>query len=321
MPHWIGNYQGAGLVTSETVKEGVLMVEELILVTGATGNIGRVVVDQLLAAGLRVRAAGRTVESVRGMFGQRVEAVAMDFTDEATWPGAFAGVKRMFLLRPPQLGKPKKQIVPALEYARAQGVEQVVFLSLQGAEKNKVVPHASIEAWLRTSGVDWTFVRASFFHQNLSTTHLSDIRDRDELLIPAGRGATAFVDGEDVGAVAAAELLNPAGHRNTAWTVTGHEALTYEQIARILTRELGRPIRYARPGILRYLRHARRTLGMPWGMVWVTAAIYTTARFGLADALTDTVHEVLGRDPISFAEFAHREREIWTLPAPTKENP
>ncbi|MET3948699.1 uncharacterized protein YbjT (DUF2867 family) [Arthrobacter sp. UYCu512] len=292
------------------------MAGEVILVTGATGNIGRVVVEQLLAAGQRVRAAGQTAESVKRMFGQRVEAIAFDFTDEMTWPDAFHGVQRMFLMRPPHLGKPKKQIIPALEYARARGVEQMVFLSIQGAEKNKVVPHAAIEAWLRTSGAAWTFVRASFFHQNLSTTHLTDIRDRDEIMVPAGRGVTAFVDGEDVGAVAAAALMNPAAHRNTAWTVTGNEALTYEQIARILTVELGRPIRYARPGIFRYFWHARRTLGMPWGMVFVTAAIYTTARFGLAGELTDTVQQVLGRPPISFADFTHRQHEIWN-PAPT----
>ena len=107
----------------------------------------------------------------------------------------------------------------------------------------------------------------------------------------------------------------------SAWTVTGSEALTYEQIAWILTAELGRPIRYTRPGIFRYLRHARRTLGMPWGMVLVTAAIYTTARLGLASGLTDTVHQVLGRDPISFADFVHRERDIWNPTPNGKETP
>ncbi|WP_105036415.1 NmrA family NAD(P)-binding protein [Cryobacterium aureum] len=287
------------------------MANDLILVTGATGNVGRVVVERLLAAGLRVRAAGRSTESVARIFGDRVEAVALDFTDKATWPATFAGIQRMFLLRPPHLGKPKKQMIPALEFAQQSGVEQMVFLSLQGAEKNKVVPHAAIEAWLRTSGVAWTFVRASFFDQNLSTTHLTDIRDRDEIVVPAGRGATAFVDAEDIAAIAAVALLDPSAHADTAYTVTGSEALTYQQVAQILTAELGRPIRYARPGIVRYLRHARRTLGMPWGMVLVTAAIYTTARLGMAAELTDTVRTVLGREPIRFAEFAHRERAVW----------
>ncbi|MEC5186002.1 uncharacterized protein YbjT (DUF2867 family) [Cryobacterium sp. MP_3.1] len=283
-----------------------------VLVTGATGNVGRVVVQELLDGGARVRATGRSVESVRRVFGDRVEAVALDFTDPTTWEAAFVGVQQMFLMRPPHLGKPKSQMIPALEYARDHGISQIVFLSLQGAEKNTIVPHAAIEAWLRDSGVAWTFVRASFFHQNLSTTHLTDIRDRDEIMVPARNGATAFVDVEDVGAVAAAALLDPSAHVNTAWTVTGNEAVTYAQIAEILTHELGRPIRYARPGILRYIVHARRKLGMPWGMVLVTAAIYTTARLGLAAGLTDDVRQVLGRDPVGFAVFAHRDRSVWT---------
>ncbi|MFD5601221.1 NmrA family NAD(P)-binding protein [Leucobacter sp. NPDC058333] len=287
------------------------MGEPAVLVTGATGNTGRVVVEQLLTAGRSVRAAGRTTESVRRAFGDRVEAVALDFTDESTWHDAFTGVEQMFLMRPPQLGKPKREMIPALEYARKLGITQIVFLSLQGAEKNRVVPHAAIEAWLRESGAAWTFVRASFFHQNLSTVHVSDVRDRNEIVVPAGRGATAFVDAEDVGAVAAVAILNPDDYRNTALTVTGNEALGYARIAEILSRELGRNIAYNRPGLLRYLRHARRQLGLPWGMVMVTAAIYTTARFGMAAGLTDTARTVLGRDPIGFAEFAHRERRVW----------
>ncbi|MBO0594378.1 NmrA family NAD(P)-binding protein [Nesterenkonia sp. E16_7] len=287
------------------------MTAEPILVSGATGNVGRAVVERLLQAGVRVRAAGRSVESVQAAFGDRVEAVALDFTDEATWRGAFTGVRGMFLLRPPQLGRPKTQMIPALEHARELGLSQIVFLSLQGAERNPVVPHAEIERWLRASGVSWTFVRASFFHQNLSTTHVSDIRDREEIMVPAGHGRTSFVDAEDVGAVAAAALLSPAEHKNLAWTITGDEALSYTQVAEILTAELGRPVRYSRPGALRYGLHARKRLGMPWGMVCLTIAIYTAARLGRADGISTDLSHVLGRAPRSFAEFAHRHQEVW----------
>ena len=160
--------------------------------------------------------------------------------------------------------------------------------------------------------MEWTFVRASFFHQNLYTTHVSDVRDRDAIMVPAGAGATAFVDAEDVGAVAAAALLAPAAHRNTAWTVTGPRALTYDEVAEILTGELDRPIRYARPGLISYARHARRNLGMWWGTVAVTSVIYTTARLGLAAGLSEDVRTVLGRDPIDFTQLAHRERAVWS---------
>jgi uncharacterized protein YbjT (DUF2867 family) len=282
-----------------------------VLVTGATGNVGSQTVELLLAAGVPVRAAASSVEGVRSRFGDRVEAVALDFTDPTTWEAAYSGVQRMFLMRPPHLGKPKTQMLPSLEFAKAAGVGHVVLLSLQGAEHNKVVPHHALEVWLRESGMSWTFVRAAFFMQNLTTTHLTDVRDRDTIVVPAGDGATAFVDVHDVAAVATAALLNPADHRNTAWTPTGPQALTYVEIAGILTDVLGRPISYPRPGLVRYARHARNVLRMPWGMVAVTSAIYTVARLGRAAGLTDDVLVVTGQDPVSFREFAEREAARW----------
>jgi uncharacterized protein YbjT (DUF2867 family) len=274
-----------------------------LLITGATGNVGAAVARSLAGSGADVRLASRTPRHGRTTF---------DFTTPTTWTGAFSGVESMFLVRPPALSKVERDLLPALAAAQEAGVRHVVFLSLQGADKNRVVPHAAVESWLRSSGLAWTFVRASFFAQNLSTTHAADIRDRDEILVPAGRGATAFVDVEDVGAVAAAALLDPATHARRAWTVTGPEALDYTAVAQILTAELGRPIRYPRPGLVRYARHAHSALAMPWAMVAVTSAIYTTARLGLAAGLSDDVAQVLGRDPLPFAVFAHRERAAWT---------
>lgn len=280
-----------------------------ILVTGATGNVGRVVLRILQNQGVATRAAGRAERAAAG--GGAGGAVAFDFVDPGTWTAAFRGVDSMFLMRPPALGNVRRDLLPAVAAARDAGVRQIVFLSLPGAAWNKVVPHAAVESWLRSSGLTWTFVRASFFGQNLSTTHAADIRERDAILVPAGRGATAFVDAEDVGAVAAAALLDPGAHAGKAWTVTGPRALTYAQVADILTRELGRPIRYDRPGALSYARHAHHTLRMPWGMVAVTSAIYATARLGLAAGTTGDARAVLGREPIDFSAFARRERNAW----------
>jgi len=167
-------------------------------------------------------------------------------------------------------------------------------------------------------------VRPSFFAENLTTTHLTDIRDRDEIVVPAGTGSTAFVAASDVAAVAISALLNPGAHRGRAWTPTGPESLTYARVAAILSDVLGRPIRYRRPSVVRYAGHARRTLGMPWGMVGVTTAIYTVARLGKAGGLTDDVHTVTGRDPVAFREWAEQNRRLWARPpagtTPSSEN-
>lgn len=282
-----------------------------ILVTGALGNIGRSVVTDLVNAGRSVRAADIDATKVSEAFGESVEAVRFDFTDPSTWDSAFAGVTLMFLMRPPQLSNIKRDMVPSLEAAKAAGVKHIVLLSLQGAENNKVVPHAKIEAWLLQSGLNWTFVRPSFFMENLSTTHVTDIRDRDEIMVPAGNGKTAFVAAADVAAVASVALLNPAAHVDRAWTPTGPAALTYEQVAATLTDVIGRPIRYAKPGVAAYMRHASSVLGMPRAMVLVTLAIYSIARLGKAAGLTDDVAEVTGKPPMSFADWAVANREVW----------
>ena len=281
-----------------------------VLILGASGNVGSAVAAAVSAAGVPMRTGARSPGDV-SRFPAGSESVVFDFADPTTWAQAFEGVTSMFLLRPPAIGNVRRDLLPAVAAAQAAGVQHVVFLSLQGAERNPVVPHATVEAWLRRSGMTWTFVRPCFFDQNLSTTHAADIRDHDAILVPAGGGATAFVDTHDVGAVAAAALLDPATHRNKAWTVTGPEALTYEQVADILSRVLHRPITYPRPGLLKYSRHARTQLGMPWGMVAVTSAIYTTARLGLAATLTDDTRQVLGRRPTSFIDFATREQDSW----------
>jgi len=288
-----------------------------IVVTGATGTVGRSVVDLLLAAGAPVRAAVRSSSATEGPGALPVEVdrVLFDWQDPATWDAAFAGARSALVVRPPQLSRPTTQMVPALVAARRAGVGQFVLISLQGAETNRVVPHAALEAWLRTSGVPWTFVRPSFFMQNLTGTHRAEIRDTDEVVVPAGGGATAFVDTQDVAAVATAALLAPGRHAGRAWTPTGPEALTYDQVATVLSAELGRQVRYRRPGLLRYVRHARASR-MPWAMVAVTSAIYTVARLGRAADLTDDVRAVTGRAPADLRTFVHREREAW-LPRTT----
>ena len=284
-----------------------------VLVTGATGNVGSVVFTLLRAANIPARAAVRPEPSTSQAHVAETDSatVAFDFLDSSTWDLAFEGIELVFLVRPPALSNVPRDIVPALEAARRAGVKHIVFLSLQGAESNSVVPHAKIEKWLRTSGLSWTFLRPSYFMQNLSTTHVAEIRDHSQIVIPAGKGRTALVDVNDIAAVAVEVLAHPDAHLDRAWTPTGPNAITYNEVAEILSAELGRPIRYKRPGVGHYAKHARRDLAMPWAMVLVTSAIYTVARLGRAAGLTDDVRAVTGRPPTTFAEFAHRERDAW----------
>ncbi len=222
-----------------------------ILVTGATGNVGSEVVRLLSKRGYSVKAAVRSHSASRIHLPSGVESVAFDFEQTQTFEPAFRGINTLFLVRPPAISQVKKYIYPAIATARAVGVERVVFLSLLGAERIAIVPHAKIEAYIKSSGLSYTFLRASFFMQNLSTTHCQDIRDNNEIFVPAGKGKTSFIDVRDIASVAVKVMIEP-GHENKAYPLTGSEALDYYEVAEIFTNILGRQIVYADPSIFKF---------------------------------------------------------------------
>ena len=281
----------------------------MILVTGATGNVGGPLARLLHEQGQPVRAAVSSPKSVARLPDPAIPWAVLDMNDPQTYPAAFAGVERLFLLRPPQISDVDRSIKPVIDYATANGVRHIVFLSLIGAEKNKVVPHAKIEALLEAGPVPYTLLRAGFFMQNLSTTHRLDIVEYDDVFVPAGKGETAFVDTRDLAAVAALALTE-GGHENKAYPLTGSEALDYYQVAAILSDVLRRPITYSNPSLLRFARRMKGR-GYAWPYIAVTAAIYTTTRFGLAAAIHPDLGQLLGRPPITFREFAEDEAAVW----------
>lgn len=275
-----------------------------ILVTGATGTVGSHVVDRLAESDVIVRAATRDPNGSRVPDG--VEVVRFDFEQPETWGGAFEDVDRVFLVRPPEISNVGEFITPAIDAAARVGVEHVVFLSVLGAERNPLLPHRRIEKHLERSEVNWTALRAGFFMENLLEVHGREIAERGEIIVPAGDGATSFVAAADVAAVAVRCLTEPA-HHNRAYDVTGSQALTYADVAAVLSDVLDRDIRYTRPSLVDFVRHSR-SIGRPWSLTLVMAGLYTVARLGLAGRISDDCQRLLGRPPTSLHSWAREHR-------------
>jgi uncharacterized protein YbjT (DUF2867 family) len=302
-----------------------------ILVTGATGNVGLEVVRQLLEAGHRVRAAvthlergTATLHAALPLNSERLEGqleiVRLEFGEAMTYATAFNGSEACFLMRPPAVSDTKTLMLPAIGAGVAAGVKRWVFLSLQGAERNPVVPHAAIEKHLemlaRDGEASFTFLRAAFFMQNLSTTHCADIRELHDLYIPAGNGKTAFVDVRDIAAVAVKALtlepenLTRLALRDAGVELTGDEALDYHEVAAIMTRALGRTITYSNPSNLAFGMHLKRQ-GIPLAQILVMGALYTVAKLGLAGKRTGEVQRILERPPRSLEQFVTDHAAVW----------
>ncbi|MBC8043956.1 MAG: SDR family oxidoreductase [Rhizobacter sp.] len=279
--------------------------KNVIVITGATGNIGAEVIKYLRGADAEIRAAVRDAASSKS---DDVNYVSFDFEHPETYLAALDGATKLFLVRPPAISDVKQFINPVVDAAKAAGITHIVFLSLLGAEKNSIVPHYKIERHIEASGVPYTFLRPSFFMQNLSTTHRDEIRSRNEIFVPAGNGKTSFIDARDIAAVAAKTLIE-TGHEGKSYPLTGSEALRYDEVATIFSEVLGRKITYTHPSLLRFIFHY---IGkQPFAFTLVMSAIYTTARLGLAGALTDDTEKLLGRTPITMRQFAEDFKAMW----------
>jgi len=283
-----------------------------ILVTGATGTIGIEVARQIQAQGVPLVVGVRNPAKVTGTFGTGLPSVRFDFTDSTTFDSALSNVDRLFLMRPPAIANIKHDMAPFIAAAARAKLSQVVFLSLQGADHNTMVPHHAIEQCILQQKLPYTFLRPSFFMQNLSTTHVAEIRDRDEIFIPAGKGKTSFIDARDIAAVAT-KTLTESGHIDKGYELTSNDALSYYEIATILSEVLGRTITYRSPCALHFLLRKLRE-GTPIGMGVVMTALYTVARLGKAGGLTKDTETLLGRPPIAFRQFAEDNRALWARP-------
>ncbi|THB62584.1 MAG: NAD-dependent epimerase/dehydratase family protein [Spirochaetaceae bacterium] len=275
-------------------------------VSGATGNVGKEVIKHLLEKGQKVIAAKRHQDLSSDK--ENLIFRHFDFLDSKTWDGCLEGVNKVFLMRPPHISKIKRDMYPFMKYMKDKGIQHVVFLSVQGAEKNKLVPHQKIEVFLGELEIPYTFVRPSFFMQNLTTTHLPEIRDDRMIFVPAGKGKTNFIDVRDIGKIITLMFFD-SKHINKAYTITGDRSYSYQEVADYLSDGLNRKIEYVSPNPARFVAfHLKR--GRKLAMTLVMLALYSLVKSGKADITSTTSKEILGRETISLEEFIRDHKNI-----------
>ncbi|WP_093498302.1 SDR family NAD(P)-dependent oxidoreductase [Streptomyces sp. Ag109_O5-10] len=284
-------------------------MDRMILVTGATGTIGRDVVRQLAARGAKVRALTR--DPARATVPAGVEVVRGDLADPASLAAASAGATAAFLLRPP--GPDAGEDAALVAAAREAGVERLVKLSAiatgEAASGPSAQWHVAGERAVRESGLAWTVLRPSSFASN-TLTWLKALRAGEPVPNMTGDGASGVIDPRDIAEVAVRALLD-AGHSGRTYTLTGPEAITVPGQAAALAEVLGRPVptRDLSPDETRdFLRTA-------WGMEGGRADGVLTGlafvRSGGNAVVTEDVREVLGRPARTFREWAEDHRDAF----------
>ncbi len=279
-----------------------------ILITGATGNVGREVIRALHARGGAVIRAGmrdvaRAAPDLAAFDG--IELMVFDFADPHTYAPALAGCDALFLLRPPQVTDAFGKLV---SQAKAAGVGHIVFLSVQGAENNRFIPHHKTEELLRRSGVPFTLLRPAYFTQNFTTTLHEDLARRHRVFVPAGRARFTLIDVRDIGDVAAVVFLDPGPrHHGQAYALTARYRLNFQQMVDQLSAGLGVPITYVSPSPWRFFWTKRRE-NLPTGFILIMTLLHYLPRFAAEPPLSPAVTKLLGREPTEFAQFVAENR-------------
>lgn len=279
-----------------------------ILITGASGNVGQYLTKELINLNEEVVVGGTNLEKLKHIFGGSVNTVLFDFMNLETFDKALVGVNRVYLMRPPHLGNPK-DLYPFLDKLKSYPIKHIVFLSLMGIEHNRIPPHYKIEKYIEKLGIPYTFIRPGFFMQNISGIHSNEIRENDEIWVPASKSKTSFIDAQDIGHAISKILHNSVDHINKAYTLTGSVALDYYEIANILSKTTQRTIIYRNPGFIQYRNYYINHRKLDKQYVNVTLGLYLITRMGNAKRVTDDYYIITGKNPTTFSEFCSNHIE------------
>ena len=284
--------------------------QESILVTGASGNIGSQVVKQLLsdAPDVSIKAAAHSSQNVKKVKSDaRVKVIQIDYNEPETVRGALNDVDKLFLL-PPDVPNAADLASNVVIEAKKAGIRQIVKQSVMGADLEADVGtmrlHRQVEKFIEQSGIPFTFLRPNEFMQNFVNFHSPSIKGNNAFYLPLEDAKVSLVDVRDIASVAVQSLIDEDKHKNKTYLITGPEALSYHQVAEILSNTTGRKINYVNISD-EEARAAMKEIGMNDWLINTVSELSEYFRKGKASEISPAVEEVTGSKPISFSQFAN----------------
>lgn len=300
------------------------------VVTGVGGYIGAAVAENLLRDGVpagEIRVTSRNEITLANWKSRGVDARRADFNDKAALTAAFGGADHVFMVSTMEVGERRqRQHANAVAAAREAGVGHIVYTSFLNAENPAVsslelVDHRITEGMIQESGISWNFMRNNQYADAMAENQAAIAITTGKAIGNTGPGRVGFVSRDDVAAVAA-RLLQGRGEPNTAYEVTGPEALDFPAVSSLIRELSGAEIQdidlddeqmYAMWDSLGVPREATGDFSkspVPWcsdGMVSFGRMI----REGRLDRVTDVVERFTGRKPKSMRELMLERRMGW----------
>ena len=267
-----------------------------ILIIGKNGKTGMRVNQRLQALGYATRPVSRSTNP------------SFDWESPVTWRSAIEGTTTAYVTYQPDLAVPSatSTIKEFVRVAAEAGLKHIVLLSGRGEEGA-----VRAEEVLKSSGIGWNIVRASWFCQNFSESFMLEGILAGDLVLPARDTVEPFIDVDDIADVAVAALTEPS-HRNKLFEVTGPRALTFAQCIQEISGELGRPVKFTRVPVDAYI-NALNEQGVPQDLQWLLRELFTVVFDGRNCNVMPGVEEALGRPATDFKTYVQKtiESGVW----------
>lgn len=273
----------------------------MILVTGSTGTFGSHVATELQKQKINFKAAGQDTKKMKELFGSDVDCLEFNWANSKSFAGLFAGITEVYLVSPPNSNSFPEQVIPFLQQAKEEGVKYIVLSTVFGADANKEGSLYKTELAVQNSGINYSIVRPNFIFQNFINYDLGAVKN-GSIYLPSGDGKTSYIDVRDVASFIVEVLRNKEQHLSKTYNLTGCEAITHENAAKIFTKVLGLEIKNENPTEEAY-KNMLRSYNVPETTVDFMAMLYGFIKAGYFTSISNDFATIIKRQPILFEDF------------------
>ncbi|MGT2443678.1 SDR family oxidoreductase [Ensifer adhaerens] len=284
-------------------------MSDTLLVTGATGQLGKLVLDQLLASGIapaRIIATSRDTAKLADYIARGVQARVADFDDPASLDQAFAGADRILIISTDALdqpGKRLKQHLAAVAAAKKAGAKHIVYTSMPSPETS-VIPfapdHLGTENAIKATGIPYTILRNGWYMENLFMA-LPHALETGQWYSSSGEGRLAHIARGDAAKAAAAALAASTSESHT-YTLTGGELRSTDEIAALVAKATGKSLNVVHISD-EALAGGLKSAGLPDFLIPIVVSFDANTRGGHIDMVTSDVTALTGATPVTLAAF------------------
>ncbi|TQL47732.1 NAD(P)H dehydrogenase (quinone) [Homoserinimonas aerilata] len=273
--------------------------------TGATGHLGRLVLESLLARGVApddIVAIGRDTSKLADFAERGVQLRTADYSKPETLAAAFEGVDRLLLISGSEVGQRVKQHGNVIDAAKDAGVGFIAYTSAPRADTSDLVlapEHKATEQLIRDSGIPFSFLRNGWYTENYVQV-AQQAKHTGLIIASLGDGTVASASRKDFADAAAVVLAGP-GHENSVYELSGDTAWGYEELAQVVSDIVGREVTYKRVSSKEH-RTILTKAGLPMGQAGFVVSLDTNTRDGALGLVTGDLARLIGRPTTPLAE-------------------